>query len=252
MRNEKKIVLTHEQYRMLAPRVRALAAVDAHVSDPEGYFLSSLYFDDVHDTAYYEKVDGTAERKKYRIRIYNGDLSCIKLECKHKRRDRIEKRSERLSPDVYLALLDGDLSPLAAQGLPLSREFFVLCRDRLLSPRVAVTYRREAYVHPLSNTRITFDKELRAGYAAASMLRQGERDLPVFPTTEFPFPGAVILEIKYDTYLASHLAAALQCSGVVQAASKYCLCRDALQSASLHWQATNQTEIFKCKGEPIV
>lgn len=236
MRNEKKIVLTYEQYKVLSARMRAILSPDPHCTDPEGYFISSLYFDDAYETAYAEKISGTPARKKYRVRIYNGDLSRITLECKEKKLDRIEKVGERLSLEVYDALLHGNVAPLAAMNTPLALEVSALCRTRALSPRVAVTYRREAYLHPLSNTRITFDKELRAGYTHRAMCRQGADDFPVFPTAEHPFPQAVILEIKYDEMIAAHVAHALQTGGSIQAASKYCLCRDMLHATNHVWQ----------------
>jgi hypothetical protein len=235
MRNEKKIVITHEQYLILSARMRAMLSPDPHCTDPEGYFISSLYFDDAYDTAYQEKIAGTPERKKYRIRIYNGSLSRITLECKEKKLDRIDKTGERLTLDAYQALLAGDPTPLRDMGTPLCQEVYRLCRERALAPRVAVTYRREAYLHPLSNTRITFDKELRAGFTHAAMISQGQDDFPVFPTGEYPYPGAVILEIKYDEMIAAHVAHALQTGGITQAASKYCLCRDMLHMAGKTW-----------------
>ena len=235
MRNEKKIVLTKEQYLILSARMRAMLSPDPHCTDPEGYFISSLYFDDAYDTAYQEKIAGTPSRKKYRIRIYNGDLSRISLECKEKKLDRIEKTSERLTLDAYQALLAGDPTGLWNLGTPLCRHVYTLCRERALAPRVAVTYRREAYLHPLSNTRITFDKELRAGFTHNAMLTQGRDDFPIFPTSEYPYPEAVILEIKYDQMIAAHITHALQTGGITQAASKYCLCRDMLHAAGKQW-----------------
>lgn len=235
MRNEKKIVLTREQYLVLSARMRAILSPDPHCKDPAGYFISSLYFDDAYETAYNEKTAGAPARKKYRIRIYNGDLSRITLECKEKKADRIEKVGTRLTLDVYRSLLQGDPRPLADMNDALASEVYTLCRNKALAPRVAVTYRREAYLHPLSNTRITFDKELRAGYTHGAMLRQGCDDFPVFPTSEHPFPEAVILEIKYDEMIASHIVHALQTGGSIQAASKYCLCRDMLHAAGKQW-----------------
>ena len=60
------------------------------------------------------------------------------------------------------------------------------------------------------------------------MLKQLSQDIPVFPTGEFPYPEAVILEIKYDEYIAKFVTDALQTGGTLLAASKYVLCRDAL------------------------
>jgi hypothetical protein len=197
LRHEHKIVLTRAQYFVLSARMRALMTPDPHMPSADGYLISSLYFDDMQESAYYEKISGSADRKKYRMRIYNGDLSRIRLECKHKAADRIEKRSAPLDEAAYYALMRGDMSVLAARDNALCRETYGLCASRVMMPRVVVSYLREAYVHPLSNTRITFDKQLRAGWTSEAMLRQMVDDVPVFPTGEFPYPEAVILEIKY-------------------------------------------------------
>ena len=100
MRNEKKIVLPYEKYLVLSARMRALLSPDPHCTDPAGYFISSLYLDDIYDSAYQEKIAGAPQRKKYRIRIYNGDTSRITLECKEKKSDRIEKTGERISLEI--------------------------------------------------------------------------------------------------------------------------------------------------------
>lgn len=228
LRHEHKIVISRSQYFVLAARMRALMRPDPHMPSEEGYFISSLYFDDAQESAYYEKLSGSAERKKYRLRIYNGDLSRIRLECKYKAADRIDKRAALVGKDVYHALVCGEMRPLADLDDPLCREVYGLGASRLLTPRVVVSYLREAYVHPLSNTRITFDKQLRAGWTQEAMRSIWQHDVPVFPTGEFPIPDAVILEIKYDEYIPKFIADALGTGGQVLAASKYVLCRDAL------------------------
>lgn len=228
LRHEHKIVLTRAQYFVLSARMRALMSPDPHMPSADGYLISSLYFDDMHETAYHEKLSGSADRKKYRLRIYNGNLSRIRLECKHKAADRIEKRSAPVSEETYHALMRGDMQALANEDHALCHELYGLSASRVMMPRVVVSYLREAYVHPLSNTRITFDKQLRAGWTSEAMLKQLSQDIPVFPTSEFPYPEAVILEIKYDEYIAKFVTDALQTGGTLLAASKYVLCRDAL------------------------
>ena len=228
MRHEYKIVIPRAQYFVLSSRMRALLSPDPHMPSEDGYLISSLYFDDIRDSAYYEKLSGSADRKKYRMRIYNGDLSRIRLECKHKASDRIEKRSAALDEADYHALMRGDMTVLADKEDALCREVYGLCTSRLMRPRVVVSYLREAYLHPLSNTRITFDKHLRVGWTERSMREIMTDDMPVFPTSEFAYPDAVILEIKYDEYIPKFITDALQTGGTLLAASKYVLCRDAL------------------------
>ena len=231
MRHEHKIVISQAQYFVLSARMRALLRPDPHMPSEQGYLISSLYFDDMQESAYYEKLSGSADRNKYRVRIYNGDLSRIRLECKHKAADRIEKRSAWLETADYHALVRGDMRVLADKEDALCREVYSLCTSRLMRPRVVVSYLREAYLHPLSNTRITFDKHLRAGWTEQAMRKTMTEDMPVFPTNEFPYPDAVILEIKYDEYIPKFITDALQTGGTLLAASKYVLCRDALHTA---------------------
>ena len=231
MRHEHKIVISRAQYFVLSARMRALLEPDPHMPSEEGYLISSLYFDDMQNSAYYEKLSGSADRKKYRMRIYNGDLSRVRLECKQKISDRIEKRSAPLNETDYHAIVRGDMSVLSDKEDALCREMYGLCTSRLMRPRVVVSYLREAYLHPLSNTRITFDKQLRAGWTEQSMRHIMTDDMPVFPTGEYPYPDAVILEIKYDEYIPKFVTDALRTGGTLLAASKYVLCRDALHLA---------------------
>ena len=66
--------------------------VDPYSMPSGDYVVSNIYFDDIYNSAYNEKLDGVKKRDKYRIRSYNGDDSYIVLECKAKQGDRIYKR----------------------------------------------------------------------------------------------------------------------------------------------------------------
>ena len=122
LRHEHKMVISQSQYIVLSARMRALMTPDSHMPSAQGYLISSLYFDDAQESAYYEKLSGSAERKKYRLRIYNGALSRIRLECKYKAADRIDKRSALVGEDVYRALVRGGMRALADVDDPLCRE----------------------------------------------------------------------------------------------------------------------------------
>lgn len=228
LRNEIKYVLTEAQALILAARMRGLLTPDPHMYDPNGYLVSSLYFDDEQDSSYFEKLAGAEHRKKYRVRVYNGDMSFIMLERKVKIAGKIEKQSAKLSVAAFGQLTRGEFEPLADEGSALAREVLACNRVRRLMPKVVVTYLREAYLHPLSNTRITFDKRLDAGWGPNRLLG-GEKDcVYAFPALGLGGAGAVVLEIKYDEYLPKFVSAALAHSGPPLAASKYVLCRDKL------------------------
>ena len=82
-RNEWKHEITPADRLVLKQRLSLIMKPDSHAVDGL-YHIRSLYFDDIHDTALYEKIDGVNQRDKYRLRYYNGDTSYIVLERKSK------------------------------------------------------------------------------------------------------------------------------------------------------------------------
>ena len=205
-RHEIKILLTYSQYIELRTRVKGVLTPDPNMRDPEGYLIRSVYLDTEKEDAYYEKDSGVQHRNKFRIRAYNNDDSYIILENNEKIDDRISKSAARITRADYDAILAGDFTPLAGYDSPLCKEVLSLHASQGLSPKVIVEYYREAFTHPLSMVRITFD------YTA-----------PVYPQQE------VILEVKYDTAFPMYLKQLLQNNGIRLAVSKFVLCSDYLK-----------------------
>ena len=138
LRNEIKYLLSYEEYLILSARIRAALPMDKHAAGPGGYTISSLYLDDRYNSSYYEKMAGTANRSKYRLRAYNFDDSFITLECKKKHKNMIEKESVRIDRAVYDSVARGDFEALAKREEPLARHIYSLHRERGLAPRVIV------------------------------------------------------------------------------------------------------------------
>ncbi len=222
-RHEIKLLLSYADYLVMSKRLKALLEPDENAGDDGEYFIRSLYLDDVSHSAYWEKLSGTADRKKYRIRIYDCSDSVIKLECKEKRGSRICKRSASISKECFYSILNGDFSPLAEYDNELCHEVLATARAKGLAPSIVVDYDREAYVYPVSNVRLTFDKALHAGVESADIFDDKLMSVPVYPDE------SVIFEIKYDTVLPKFLADIVSNThGTKLALSKFCLCRDIL------------------------
>jgi len=84
-RYELKYTLSKADAALLKKQLAFVCKLDPHsVSKDYSYDIRSLYFDDPIGTAYQDKINGESKRKKYRLRIYNGDFNLIKLEAKHK------------------------------------------------------------------------------------------------------------------------------------------------------------------------
>lgn len=192
-RYEIKYFIRPAEYETLRRRAAALLLPDAH-SGPQGYTVSSLYFDDILLGAYRQKVDGVDDRWKYRIRVYNDCASLILLEKKSRRHGFIQKHTVALSMEEYRAILAGGRRvPRGAPG-PLAADFQARVALLRLAPTVIVRYNRVAFTDRLG-TRVTFDSHIQAGC--------GEKDL--FSSR----PGyllalnspLVVLEIKFTDRL---------------------------------------------------
>lgn len=223
-RHEIKTLLTYPQYLELRQRALPLLVPDKHMTNPEGYRVQSVYLDDALCSAYREKEGGVQHRNKFRIRAYNGSDSFLVLENKEKIDDRIMKSFLQITRADYDAILAGDFSPLLAYEHPLAREVCALHAARRLRPVVIVEYEREAYVHPLSMVRITFDKAVAAGTNTLDIFDPKLVSRPIFDRRE------VILEIKYGEYYPMYLKQLLQNNGQKLAISKFVQCCDKLKA----------------------
>ena len=208
-RHELKYFINPAELDALRARLRPVMQLDPHCRGGRPYVIRSLYFDDIDDSAYYDKQAGVMHRDKYRIRIYRYSDKEIFLERKRKVGDLIQKSSVQITRRLCEQLISGDPRGLQTSSNPLLQDMYVQMRLRLMRPAVIVDYAREAYLHPAENVRITFD------------LFNAE-----LPTVSPHDRNVEILEVKFDRYLPSHIAALLD--GVEaerSAVSKYVLCR---------------------------
>ena len=223
LRHELKFFITPVQYQVLSRTLKSVLHPDPHGDENNQYHIRSLYFDTVNDDALYDKINGTANRDKYRIRIYNFSDSMIRLECKSKFRDLISKRSVRISRDLAEQLISADPTGLDTTASGLVSDVFREMRTHLLHPVVIVDYLREAYLHPAEEVRITFDMHLRTGLGSVDIFNPDVPTIPPFDHNE------IILEVKYNQvlppYIANLLTFALRDGAVQSAISKYVWCR---------------------------
>ena len=223
LRHELKFFISPLQYQVLSRTLKATLNPDPNGDENNQYHIRSLYFDTAYDSALYDKINGTANRDKYRIRIYNFSDQMIRLECKSKFRDLISKRSVRITRDLAEQLISADPTGLESTASGLVSDTFREMRTNLLHPVVIVDYLREAYLHPAEEVRITFDMQLRSGLNSVDMFN------PYLPTVPHFDHDEIILEVKYNQvlppYIASLLTYALRDGACRSAISKYVYCR---------------------------
>lgn len=220
LRHELKYYMSYGEYTHLSRTLDYVLQRDPSGDEYNEYAVRSLYFDTVFDDFINEKIDGVNLRKKYRIRIYNFSDKMIKLECKAKYGDFISKQSLRIPRDLADQIIAADPTGLDRTGAPLLLDVFREMKTRLMRPVVIVDYVREAYIHPVEEVRITFDKQLHTGFSYLDMFD------PYLPTLPALDDSQVVLEVKFNRVLPDYLQALLSgISAQRSAVSKYVICR---------------------------
>ena len=98
-RHELKYNISFGEYMILRPRLKAVLKPDPHADTNGFYQIHSIYFDNYHDKALREKIDGIQKREKYRIRWYNNDKTHLTLEKKMKINDLCMKFGTKLNEE---------------------------------------------------------------------------------------------------------------------------------------------------------
>lgn len=203
-----------------------------------GYRVSSLYFDSPDRRAYWEKLDGEARRRKFRLRFYTpidtatGDdarflgRDSAKMEIKYRLDNRVFKERVDLTPEGAEALLAGEI-PLAElesclrdtgpTAAAVAESILRATHAQDLEPVNIITYVREAWVGCEDpRLRVTVDHRLRA-------YRPGEHRLVASETGVLLVPEAAsVLEVKFDRAIPRELRDRLQSSGIrLRRFSKY-------------------------------
>ena len=221
-RNEWKYQVSGAELTVLAARIAPLLRPDGH-HRPGGYAIRSLYFDDFSNSCLRENEAGVDNRRKYRLRLYNGDTGLIKLEIKEKLHGMTHKRACTVTPEQCRAILQGTPPPVGPDSPAPMNLLAAAMRTRGLAPKVIVEYERTAYVSRVGNVRVTFDRNVSA---SASVDRFLEERLPLTPILP---RGQHVLEVKYDELLPDPVAQVLELGRLRRTAfSKYYLSRLAL------------------------
>lgn len=219
VRNELKYFISKADHLCLRNVLKHAMHPDENSQDG-GYHVRSLYYDDLYDSALYDKNFGVKNRKKYRIRVYNQSDQVISLERKRKYNHATNKESFRMDRGEYEKLIAGDADFMRTASNDVAQQFYYEYQNLMLRPKVIVDYFREPYVMAAGNVRITFDQNLSAATFADNLF-ENKIGRPILE------PGTVILEVKYDAFIPDIIKMYL---GMVDkkplAISKYVLCRE--------------------------
>lgn len=218
-RHEEKYILTYAQYALLRQRAIQALLPDTH-GDRGTYTITSLYFDDPEDTGLYEKLDGLALHSKFRVRTYDCNEGFIKLERKDKQGILTKKISAPIEKDQL-----GILTQPGAweQFSDTARELVQQLQAKTLRPTIGIRYVRDAFYHPGSDFRLTFDRNIEVLPPDEKALTDANlQGLTVLD------PGSVVMEIKYGSHIPSFARKLTRIHAPQLSLSKYALCREQL------------------------
>lgn len=230
-RFEQKYLVRIDDARALAAELAGFAEPDPH-SGLEGYSIHSQYWDSPELRFFFEKLDGQKFRRKLRLRRYaHGDEAFVEIK---QRIDRtVQKRRARRTVAELVALfdrgeLDADLE--REETDPVVREALVLCREHRLAPKIAVSYRRQAWFARFeSDLRITLDTRLMFETHALDLARPFESGSWILP------PDLAVLELKYNQRVPLWLVALAKKHRLeLVRFSKYCAAIDLAFHAGRH------------------
>ncbi len=217
-RHELKYLITKDQMETIRKRLLTVMKPDVHTKDGF-YMIRSLYFDDLWESAFQEKMAGTPSRKKIRIRCYDGKDDVIKLEYKLKEGQYIQKKSANLTRAEFEQILAGNVDDFAKSENALKRDFYIQTKLNQLRPKVIVDYERKPYVFPFGDVRITFDENIRVALSDFNIF---DKELPTIEVLE---KDMLIMEVKYTEYLPDIIRDLLPKDKTIHtAASKYVMC----------------------------
>ena len=218
-RHEIKHTITNHEYLIYMSRLDKVLKRDDNCKE-DSYTITSLYYDDINNSALHEKLSGDAIRHKYRLRYYEDDTTFIKLEEKSKIHQMTNKESAIITSKEARSILNNDFSQLDYGESALKNDFISKVKTRRLMPKVIVRYERIAYVHKVGKLRITFDTNIRSSTDFTQMLSEGLDFKSVID------PGLVIMEIKFDGVMPDHIKGLIESERTMAtSSSKYVLSR---------------------------
>lgn len=221
-RFELKYILSIQQAEAIMQDLAAQTLPDAH-SGPDGYRISSLYYDSPELDFFWDKIEGVKFRRKIRVRIYpqvDKAPETAMVEIKQRINKTVQKRRLILPLDQAYRLCEEsiDLPGLDAIDETVASEIRYLVQAKHLVPSCIIEYNRKAFVGTAYNPglRITFDTHLKC---RIKDLRLEHDSLNRY----FLPPDWVIMEVKVDETVPDWVSSLLishNCE--LNRVSKYC------------------------------
>lgn len=220
-RHEHKYIEREADLTAAASRLAAVMKKDPHLSPGKScYNIRSLYFDDHFNTFLDENINGTDERVKWRLRIYDRSTSYVSLERKIRKADLIAKQHCKIDAATCEKVLSGG-ADISSGNPDLLNVFIKETKTRLLRPVIIVSYERTPFVCAEGNTRVTIDRNIRSSSETDALF--ADRELVSRPVLT---AGCNLLEVKFDEFLPAYIMRTIEHGHMRRETfSKYALAR---------------------------
>lgn len=198
-RSELKYIITNNDFNLLKHRLESLLKKDKNVIDGS-YKITTIYFDNIYRTSYYQVLDGISQRWKYRIRFYNNNDKYIVLEKKYKINSRTNKTSVRITKQELDKIMKNEID-ISLENHKLFNEFIIKLKTEMMRPIILVEYDRIPFVYDIGNIRITLDYNI--GFSK-------EFDKAFTQDKNLIYLKERILEVKFNDLIPEHIRAKLE------------------------------------------
>lgn len=218
-RKEQKYIITEEMYLRIQNMLEAVMEPDRY-GDEGNYMVRSQYYDSMTDADLKDNLDGVLEKRKIRVRIYSPDDLSAKLEYKCKNGSDGIKYSIPLTREEVILMENHQYEFLLEREEELAKRLYVKMTEQVYSPKTIVEYERTAYTYPVSDVRVTFDRNIRGSVNPYGIFEKE----PFYISLINPDMG--VLEVKYNDFFPSALKPLLESlDGVAESYSKYSMAR---------------------------
>ena len=219
-RHEDKYVLDNLQTEILKARARAVLRPDAHVRADGYYGIKSLYFDDINNGCYFDAANGNDPRAKFRIRLYNNDLSMIRLEKKIKKNGLTLKEQTIISREECESLILGKTIDVGKLTDENKKKLIMELTAGGFLPVIIIEYERLPFIYPATDIRFTIDRRITYSTDVRSFWDTDKKAVLSLGG------GFSIMELKWNHFLPGHLTEYLSINTLQRSRfSKYYYCR---------------------------
>jgi hypothetical protein len=238
-RFEAKYLVSELQAQAVRDHIRPFVTPDKHGQE---YPVTSIYLDSPDLALYLSSVRGEERRRKLRIRTYasSGEEYCF-FEVKHRLNQIVRKERAIVRNDAVDALLDGALPRPEMllnpeQDMKNLYSFCDLCGTIRATPRVVVSYMREAFIGKAEEPlRITFDRKL-------TCLPSDRFDPEAWAASSHWNDGVghpIVMEVKFSDIYPCWVGDLIRRFDLLRESfAKYVVCVDALRAEGVRVSGT--------------